>query len=86
MSKKITISVAGDATITADVLAKATKVLASGEKHGLPEGVNSALVFNVDGERTKVYTSKGGDAVTVAFTGVAVEKPKNLPLDLEDSE
>lgn len=86
MAKKLIISVAAAAaTISADVISQAHRVLTSAEKHGIPEGVNAALVFNVDGEKTKVYASKGGEAVTIAFTGAQVEKPKNLPLDLEDS-
>lgn len=87
MAKKLIISVASAAaTINADVISQAQRVLAAGEKHGIPEGVNAALVFNVDGEKTKVYASKGAETVTVAFTGAQVEKPKNLPLDLDDAQ
>lgn len=81
-SRKLTITLAAGA-ISSEVLAKADKVLTAAEKHGVPEGVNQALVFNVDGEKTKVYAAKGGESLTIAFTGAAVEKPKNLPLDLE---
>ncbi len=63
-----------------EVLATASKVVEAAEQHGF--GTASApTVFKVDGEKIKAYTNKGGD-ITVAFTGIHAEPPKNAPIEL----
>lgn len=64
----------------AAVLETAGKVVAAGQEHGF--GTASApTVFKVDGEKIKAYANKAGD-LTIAFTGIHAEPPKNAPIEL----
>lgn len=85
MAKKLILTVAGTVAIDAAVLSTAHRVLTAATAHGIPNAVNEALVFKVEGEKVKVYGSKDGETVTIAFTGQAIEPPKNLPLELGES-
>lgn len=71
---------ANRAASDAAVLANAGRAIAGAEQHGYGS-VTQPTVFNIDGEKVKVYKSTKGD-VTVNFTGAVAEKPKNAPIDL----
>lgn len=65
----------------ASVQEAAAKAIAGADQYGYGTA-SQPTIFNVDGEKVKVYTNKDGSVINVGFTGTYSEKPKNAPIDL----